>query len=472
MLCWHGALLLGAACATAAAPAEATAEPPLETQLHERVLSIPINTERPVSLQLTLFTPDGPGPFPLAVVNHGKAAGPARAAPRYRSFYEARYFVSRGYAVALPMLRGFAGSGGEFDAHGCRPAEDGLHKARDIRAVIDYLIQHPEIVALDAKRIVVLGQSYGGWNTLALGTLQVSGVRGLINVAGGRNTPGCPNWPQELAKAAGLYGAATRIPSIWFYGDNDSKFARPLWQDMHQRYRAAGGPAELVAYGPFMKDAHRFFSSPLGLAIWAPKLDAFLAKLGLPSQNLRPELLPTTVYPAATSFADVDDVQAVPLISEDGRREYQKFLTHPRPRVFVIASQGSSVSSQGGLDPLGRALTICKQNRLSCRAYAVDDAVVWPVPSAPPPASGFAPLYDATALPHVNAAGRRAYEDFLLLRQPRAFVIAPNGAWAVASRGFDPLAAALERCLQKHPGCLPYAINEQVVWPKPAASSP
>ena len=39
--------------------------------LNEKVLSLPGDPQRPVTLQVTLFTPPGSGPFPLAVVNHG-----------------------------------------------------------------------------------------------------------------------------------------------------------------------------------------------------------------------------------------------------------------------------------------------------------------------------------------------------------------------------------------------------------------
>lgn len=174
----------------------ARAEAPLDPQLHERVLRLPGDPTYPATLQVTLMLPDGAGPFPLAVFNHGKEVGDPHLAPRYRSVYAARYFVSRGYAVALPMLRGFAGSGGSFDAQGCDATAHGLSQARDVRAVIDALRRLPEI---DSERIVVSGQSMGGWNTLALGSLDVPGVRGLINFAGGRSLARCRHLQDDLA---------------------------------------------------------------------------------------------------------------------------------------------------------------------------------------------------------------------------------------------------------------------------------
>src|SRR5437764_890399 len=56
----------------------------LDPQLHERVLGLPGDPAYPVTLQVTLMLPDGAGPFPLAVLNHGKELGDPRLAPRYR----------------------------------------------------------------------------------------------------------------------------------------------------------------------------------------------------------------------------------------------------------------------------------------------------------------------------------------------------------------------------------------------------
>src|ERR1700733_12016793 len=78
--------------------------------LNERILSIPGNPAQPVMLQVTLYTPDGPGPFPLAVMNHGATLVSAQnRGSRYHLTFSAYYFLSRGYAVVLPMMRGFAG---------------------------------------------------------------------------------------------------------------------------------------------------------------------------------------------------------------------------------------------------------------------------------------------------------------------------------------------------------------------------
>jgi len=54
--------------------------------MHEQVLHLSGDPDRPVDLIVSLYQPDGDGPFPLAVLNHGsngKREKPAAMA-RYR----------------------------------------------------------------------------------------------------------------------------------------------------------------------------------------------------------------------------------------------------------------------------------------------------------------------------------------------------------------------------------------------------
>jgi dienelactone hydrolase len=358
--------------AGAAGADDASALPP--ASVHERVLSVPGDPDRPVTLQVTLFTPEGPGPFPLAVMNHG-ANGTAHPEdePRYRNTFSAYYFLSRGYAVALPMMRGFAGSGGHFDRHGCDVVAAGIGNARDIAAVINWFAKQPNI---DASRVVVAGQSFGGWNTLASGLVSPPGVRGLVNFAGGMRESDCRTQDASLIAATAYFGANTRLPSIWFYGDNDKVFPPDTWRQMHARYTSAGGKAELVAFGSFMDDAHQLLSHSESMPVWTPKLDAFLTRIGLPGSAVYPQYLPTPL-PPATHFAALDDAAAVPYLSDAGRNSYRGFLKQPFTRAFVVAPNGTAVTTHGGFDALARALGMCGEHAEGCQLYAADDRVVW-----------------------------------------------------------------------------------------------
>ena len=430
--------------------------------VNQQILSVSGDPDRPARLVVTLLTPDGPGPFPLAVMNHGASGShKTELEPRYWNTLSTYYFLSRGYAVALPMMRGYAGSAGqEAHHHGCSQEDMGISNAKDIREVIEYISSQPNIMG---NQVVVAGQSFGGWNTLALGTLHEPNVKGLINFSGGINISSCDDTQGTLAHAAYDYGSQTTIPSIWFYGDNDKVFPSPIWHEMYDRYTAAGGYAELVAYGKFMNDSHNMLVFPEGAKIWVPKLDEFLAKLGLPNKNLHPEYMPVA-YPAPTNYAAIDDIDAIPYINEKGKSEYKKFLADPMPKVFLISPSGVSAKFSGGADPLGRAMAACRKASQECLAYAVDNDVTWVKPMPIPSATDFAAIDDVDAVPYLNDAGRKNYQAFLTQKSPRAFVIAQNGIAVTSHGGYDPLARALNICKSHGATCLPYAVNDRVVW--------
>lgn len=368
-------VLLGAATHPALADGEAEDARALpNAPLHERILGIAGDSAQPVTLQVTLYTPDGPGPFPLAVMNHGADGISAHnRGQRYHLTFSAYYFLSRGYAVALPMMRGFAGSGGNLIERGCDLGALGVANARDMRAVIATMARQPFI---DASRIVIAGQSFGGWNTLAAGTLDIPGVKGLVNFSGGVRDSSCKADDAGLIAAAGFFGANTRVPSLWFYGENDQLFPVATWRAMYARYTSAGGHAELVDIGRFMTDSHQMLSYQESLPMWTAKVDAFLKQVGLPSTVMNAAYLPTP-WPAPSHFAAIEDVAKVPYLSEKGRALYRAFLAKPLPRVFVIAPDGTAAVFDRGFDPLRRALDACSARVTGCQVYALDNDVVW-----------------------------------------------------------------------------------------------
>lgn len=85
---------------------------------------------------------------------------------------------------------------------------------------------------------------------------------------------------------------------------------------------------------------------------------------------------------------------------------------------------------------------------------------------------GFAPLGDAQAVPYLREKGREVYREFATLPAPRAFVIAPNGAWGRDSyKNVQPnfrrdvVANALDFCNRRgNNECRLYAIDDRVVW--------
>ena len=236
------------------------------------------------NLETTIFRPRGDGPFPVVIINHGKQWGNPRFQRRFRPEAAARYFLERGYLVLAPMRQGFSNSTGNYIGAGCNIESNGLVQAHDDEAVLQYVATLPYA---DSARVLVVGESHGGWTTLALGTLHPEGVRGLVNFAGGLRQDGCVAWENTLARAAGAYGRHTTLPSLWLYGDNDSLFSPDTFNAMHRAYTAAGAHAKLVDYGTFGNDAHRLFDEPAGRPVWEPELTRFLTEVGLPSKPVQ-----------------------------------------------------------------------------------------------------------------------------------------------------------------------------------------
>ncbi|RIX48425.1 MAG: dienelactone hydrolase [Rhodocyclales bacterium GT-UBC] len=360
-----------------AAPAALAAPAGLPRDMGEEVIMLPIRTGMfGVELETTLFRPPGPGPFPLVVINHGKASGNPRFQARARYFVGSREFVQRGYMVAVPMRIGFSKSGGSFVDTGCNTASNGSMQADQIAAVLDVLRQRPDV---DPEHILLVGQSHGGLSVMAAANRHLPGVRGILNFAGGYNLKSqtC-NWEQALVDAFGSFGKQAETPSLWFYGDNDSYWGSQLPKQMFERYTQAGGKAEMIAYGHFAEgDAHAMFYSPQGPAIWWQPTERFLKQIGLPTEVRYP--YPFIPRPPKSDFAEIDAVDAVPYLDDRRREAYRKFLDLGLPRAFAIAPTGNVGWAHGGDDPLVSAVSNCeKYARTSCTLYAVDRDVVWP----------------------------------------------------------------------------------------------
>jgi dipeptidyl aminopeptidase/acylaminoacyl peptidase len=133
---------------------------------------------------------------PVIVDSEGGAEGQRRP-----SFYAlGQYFVSRGYAVFEPNVRGSSGYGKEY-TH-LDDVRDRMDSVQDVRAAVDWLHGQP---AVDPDRIVALGGSYGGFMVLAALTeypdLWAAGVDvvGIANFVTFLENTGV--WRRELREA-------------------------------------------------------------------------------------------------------------------------------------------------------------------------------------------------------------------------------------------------------------------------------
>jgi dienelactone hydrolase len=346
-------------------------------RLSEQVIGIPAGPDGQITLQTTVYRPEGPGPFPMVVFNHGKIHGDPRTQARSDPVSFAREFVRRGYVVVAPNRQGFAQSGGTYVQDGCDVERNGLSQAADVAATVEYMSKQPYV---DAQHIVIAGTSHGGLATIAYGTQAAPGVRGLINFSGGLRQDACTDWQGNLTRAFGTYGEKVRVPSLWLYGDNDSIWTAALVTQMYSAYETHGAAAKMVDFGDYKNDAHRLVGDRDGVRVWWPSVERFLARAGMPTRVQYHVSAPA--QPNPTDFASIDAVNSVPFIDEAGRNGYRNFLSQYPSRAFAVSDSGAWSWAEGGDDPMAVAVSNCqKQSSDPCRLYAVNNMVVWKDPS-------------------------------------------------------------------------------------------
>ncbi len=236
------------------------------------------------TLRTRVLRPPGPGPFPLAIVSHGSPASasqrPDMEIPTFAT--ASSWLLQRGYAVALPLRRGYGETGGPWlEQYGACNNPDyyraGLTTAEDIEAAIGFFRARSETVR---DRILLIGWSAGGWGSIAAASRNPPGVFAVVSFAGGRGggQPKVGNCtPARLIEAAARYGTTARIPSLWLYAENDAFFGPDLSRKMFDAYAEAGAKAEYVALPAFGSDGHRVFGASDARALWQPPVGKFLA---------------------------------------------------------------------------------------------------------------------------------------------------------------------------------------------------
>ncbi|MBR7779581.1 alpha/beta hydrolase family protein [Undibacterium rugosum] len=264
--------------------------------IHESVTDIAVSVNersgRAVTAKvlITQFKPDGDGPFPFVLLNHGRAPNRAQP-PRFQLTQQARYFVQRGFAVFVPTRIGYGALGTEPDPENAGPckaknyASIAQAASDEILAVIAYAARLPYV---DAQRLLLVGQSVGGYSTVATVARNPAGLIAAINFAGGsggdpKTRPGEPCEADKLDQMFANFGLTSKVPMLWLYTENDQHFSAQHGRAWHAAFINAGGQAELKVLPPFGRDGHRLFSA--GLDIWQPLVSQFLDEHGFPAQK-------------------------------------------------------------------------------------------------------------------------------------------------------------------------------------------
>ena len=198
-----------------------------------------------ITLRAAVYRGASPGRQPLIIINHGSTAG--IDAERVLRFEEqARYFLSLGYSVAVPMRKGRGRSGGpmlESDDFQTPPPRVQIDSGvEDIDAVVDYFIAQPFV---DPSRIVLAGEEHGGLLSVVYAARHPGKVSAVLNFSGG--------WWPETYRAGSINtgefadaGGTARAPMLWLYAEGDSFTPLSHVEEELAAFRGAGGRARLV----------------------------------------------------------------------------------------------------------------------------------------------------------------------------------------------------------------------------------
>ncbi len=333
-----------------------------------RELRIPMAEAGKEGLEAMLVYPSEPGRHPLILLNHGspRSADDRPDMTAAGMWPQARELARRGWTVAMVLRRGYGSSGGEWaEGFGECTRPDYLAAAHgavaDLRAAVTYLSTQPEV---DARKIVSIGVSAGGFATVALAADPPPGLIAAVSFAGGRGSQSADTVCDEKALIAAFatFGMTSRIPMLWVYAKNDHFFGPKLAQRLLTAFVNAGGKVSYVTPAAFGEDGHLLFSGP-GIALWTPLVDAFFAEHGL---TLRPAPLADTL----------PDLAAPPGLDADGKKAFAAYLAAAPHKAFAVSPKGGfgwRSARHTAADAKDGAVANCREQ--TCRVAAVDDVL-------------------------------------------------------------------------------------------------
>lgn len=337
--------------------------------------------DRDFELETLTVTPPGAGPFPLAVVSHGvptRGGRDARRNMRIRSMLPvAEDFARRGYKAVVFARRGYASSDGPvaesygrcYEAHRRSYVWAAVEGAKDFDAVIEALKGRPDI---DGSKVIVAGQSGGGFAVSALAMFAPPGLIGIVNFAGGRgggHKGGGANDRGNCSEdgfvgAFGDFGKKAKVPALWLYSTTDRLFWPELVDRAFEAYAGNGAPVRLDRVGPlwFTRNGH-FLVALGGRELWRPRIDDFLNAIGAPNWERAP--------------GDAA-VARPPLPRGSGRRTlrfWYRYLAGAPHKAFAVGEGGRTGGSSRHdtvEEAKEAAIRSCERRSSGCRIVSVD----------------------------------------------------------------------------------------------------
>ena len=121
-------------------------------------------------------------------------------------------------------------------------------------------------------------------NKRGLASMNVQGVVGAVDFSGGRtdkNGNGEAGFLNAMmVRGFAEFGQTTRVPTLWVFAENDSRYTANTIRASYQAYVEAGGQATLSLSPPIEGDGHFVHQKP---DLWRPALRTYLSTLKDPS---------------------------------------------------------------------------------------------------------------------------------------------------------------------------------------------
>jgi dipeptidyl aminopeptidase/acylaminoacyl peptidase len=225
--------------------------------------------------------------LPLVLMPHG---GPFE---RDKWEYDpiVQFLASRGYAVLQPEFRGSTGFGKDFVEKGY--GQWGRKMQDDLDDAVDWLARTGQI---DARRVCIVGGSYGGYAALWGAIRNPDRYRCAASMAGVSNLPAQLRYDRQFFSAkryrefrtqvAGeseasldsvspiAFAAKVKVPLLIGHGEKDERVPPEQSHELVEALTKAG--ANVTA--TFYKDSGHGFDSSADLEDWLKKLESFLAR--------------------------------------------------------------------------------------------------------------------------------------------------------------------------------------------------
>ena len=219
-----------------------------------------------------LYRPEGSGPFPAILYNHGSEENPGTK-PALGEF-----FSSKGYIFFVPHRRGQGRSPNDSYVESLRAqgiaGAIALHETHleDQLAALAYFKQLSHV---DPQRIAVAGCSYGGIQTVLAveaNAEQKLGLRAAIDFAGGAMSWRSFSLRDRMVRAI----RKATIPVLFIQAENDYDLGPS--QTLARELEQLGKPHKLLIFPPYgntHEEGHGVFCSQ-ATNVWGPAVTSFL----------------------------------------------------------------------------------------------------------------------------------------------------------------------------------------------------